>query len=117
MSLVNLTMIAERTTLDQEQMDSFRREIERLVGAVRSEVRAEGGAKGAIADIGTIAVAVMSLPAVSALIGLFKSWFERDASLEIEVEGPKGKVRIKSADAQRLSSVDLAALVTSIMEK
>lgn len=111
MTVLNITPTSGGERLDPDLARLLSMEIERAVGPVRKAGASVPNAKGVAFDVATIAVAVLSSQAMVALVGVLKSYFERDRGLEIEVGGDGWNVRLKSADARRMSAFDLVGLI------
>jgi len=114
MAVLNLTLGCEDGRLDRETAASFRSDVERSVGAVGAGGPPEPGAKG-IAEAATIAVAILSTQAVTQLVGVLKSYFERDRSLEVEVAVGEWRVRLKGGDARRMTAFEIEKLIERAM--
>jgi hypothetical protein len=113
---IGVAVFTIRPTLDgqpvgEDLAELLRRDLEREVGATEAGGAPAPYAKGVALDVAAIAVTILTPQAVVALIGVLKAYFERDRSLEVEVDGGGWKVRLKSADARRMSVVDLADLI------
>ncbi len=116
MAVLRITATSSGVELDPDAAQSLRLELEREVGTVEADGRHAPGARGLDPGLAAIAVAVIGSPAVAALVGLIKSWFERDNDREIELEGPGGRIRLKGADARRLGTKEFAGLIERLLD-
>lgn len=116
MAVLRITATCSGAALDPDAAQSLRLHLERTVGAVEVDGRHSPSARGIDPGLAAIAVAVIGSPAVAALVGLLKSWFERDDGREIELEGPGGRIRLKGVDARRLGTEEFAGLIERLLD-
>jgi hypothetical protein len=97
-------------------IDGLRADIEQHVGPA-SFLAAEGGAgaKGIGIDLTTLAVSLLGTPAVVALVGVLKSYFESDRVTELELSGPGGSAKLKLPRGSQLSSAQIEEVLTKVM--
>lgn len=95
LSLHDSRMAAEDLQdLTAELLRSIRQETE--LTAKLPEERGGAGAKGDEISTGVIILAALSSPAVVALLQVLKAYVERKPTLEIELEVPGKKLKIKA---------------------
>lgn len=115
MSILTIRASTDGRAFDPDDANALRFDLEREVGEVQPPTTTDVGAKGPELDLVTIAVAVLSAPAITALIGLLKARLERDESTEFVVEGPGGKVTFKGRDRSIVSSADFSRLIERVL--
>lgn len=116
MSILTIRASAEGKPLDPDAASELRFDLEREVGTVQLPAAShQAGAKGSAVDLATLAVAVLSAPAINALIGVLKARIERDDSTEFSVEGPGGKISFKGRDKSLMSSTHLFRLIEGVL--
>lgn len=104
--------------LDQDLFEQLHRDIEQQVGPVEREAVAVPGAKGAVlGTMGSLAVAIFSSHALAALVGILRSHLERGREYEMEISGPGGTLKLKGADARRLTEAQFADALRQIAGK
>ena len=113
---VTLSLVAKGS--DPEQLHAITSDLcntlnrETDVEAHLPEKMAEAGAKGDPITIGTVVLAFLTTGAAAKLFDVFKSYFERDPKLEIELERKDGeRLKIRAEDVgsdQVLKSLALA---------
>lgn len=114
MTILKISALRSGEPFDAREAIAFGQDLERQVGEVAPATERADGAKGPVIDIATLAIAVLSTPAITALIGVLKSWIERDDRSEFVVEGPAGKISLKSAD-KNLSHADMFAMIERVL--
>lgn len=98
-----------RTQSDtQDLVDGLMRDLNELHGieAAAATTPAPRGSKGDVITLGEIVMALISSGAVVAAIGVFKSYFDREPTLEATIEGPDGetvKLNIKNVKSEQMS--------------
>lgn len=103
---------------DAELFEQLRRDIEQQVGPVERETVAAPGAKGGmLATLGTLAVAIISSQGLGALVGVLRSHLERGREYELEISGPGGTIKLKGADARRLTESEFVETLQRILGK
>lgn len=115
MSILTIRASTDGRAFDPDETNALRFDLEREVGEVQLPAPTGVGAKGPELDLVTIAVAVLSAPAITALIGLLKARLERDDSTEFVLEGPGGKVTFKGRDRSLVSSADFSRLIERVL--
>jgi hypothetical protein len=115
MPVLRIEMTAGDGPLDPDASTELRFELEREVGPLEESRTPTANAKGGAADFATVAVAVLSSQAVTALVGVLKARIERDPKSEIVVKGPGGEVQIRSGDNKLLHSGYLHRLIETVL--
>jgi hypothetical protein len=100
-----------------EAADVLRRDLDQAVGEARyASGDAAAGAKGVpLMDVATICVSLLGTRAVVALVGVIKSWLDRDHGTELEVTGPNGTVKIKLPPGRRLADDEIRRALDRIL--
>lgn len=114
MSILKISISNDGGSLEPSNALRLRHDVESHVGELVDEEAETPGAKGLGMDMATFAVAILSSQAVTALIGVLKSWMERDDRGELTLEGPGGKLSVKASD-KHLTGVDLAGLIDQVL--
>jgi hypothetical protein len=97
-------------------MSQLKRDLDRHVGD--ATYQAGPSAPGTRGDPVTLAfvLALLNAKAVGALVEVLKSYLSRDRTVEIEVEGPGGKVRFKAADPGALKELEMKDRIEAILK-
>lgn len=108
---VKLTLLSD--TVSDDALDELTRDLcatlneETEVSAEMAEGALEPGAKGDAVSLGALLLTFLSSGTAVALFEVAKAFFERNSSLELELERPDGArmvVRAENVDAERIDS-------------
>src|SRR5688500_16138579 len=83
--------------------------------AAMEEAEALPGARGLAAAAATMLVSAVSSGGAAVLVDVLKSWFARNDAIEIEIEGPGGKVKLKGKAAAALTPAQLQAAIDNAL--
>ena len=118
MNRLEITTLWNGQAGDQELFEQLRRDIEMQVGPVERDTVAVPGAKGAmLGTIASMAIAIISSQALAALVGILRSHLERGREYEMEISGPGGTIKLKGADARRLTEGEFRETLQQILGK
>jgi hypothetical protein len=102
--------------LAQELAHELAQDIDRHVAPAQlTPGEARPGAKGDMLSLATLAVGAVSSGGVAVLIDVLKSYLGRNDALEIEIEGPGGKVRLKGRAAAGVTREQIQAAVANAL--
>lgn len=119
MSEVEIQIVSGVAKADFAVIDDLRTDLNEHVGATSyREVPAKDGEKGPMGlDIATLAISLLGTPAVVALVGVLKSYFDRDRVTEIDLTGPGGSVRLRLPGGRQLADEDIRRALDSVLGK
>ena len=82
--------------VDAADIDALRADLDAHVGATSfAEGESREGEKGGPIEIATLVISLLGTPAAVALVGVLKSYFDRERVTELKVTTDKGSVEIK----------------------
>ena len=116
MTEVRLEFPSGNGQTDPGDIDALRADLDAHVGATAfaKGVHREGEKSAFAIDMALI-VSLLGTPAVVALVGVLKSYFDRDRVTEIKLSGPRGSVELKLPAGNRLETADIKRALDSVL--
>jgi hypothetical protein len=113
MTEVRLEFPSGNGQTDPADIDDLRADLDQHVGATSyaQGSRIEGAKSGFAVDTMTLVVSLLGTPAVVSLIGVIKSYFERERVNELTVTTDRGSVTIKGG----VDSDDMKRALESVL--
>lgn len=116
MTEVRLEFPAGNGQADQADIDALRADLDAHVGATSyAEGEAREGEKGGPIEIATLVISLLGTPAAVALVGVLKSYFDREKVTELKVTTDKGTVEIKVPAGKALGDADIRRALDSVI--
>ncbi len=102
---------------DQADIDALRADLDAHVGATSYApgVPRDGEKSGGAIEMAALVVSLLGTPAAVALIGVIKSYFDRERITELTVTTKKGSVQIKAPTGRGLDSADIKRALDSVI--
>jgi hypothetical protein len=117
MAELRLEFPSSHAQADPGDIDALRADLDAHVG-VTSFAEApprEGEKSGLSVDIATLVISLLGTPAAVALVGVLKSYFDRDRVTEVKLSGPRGSVELKLPAGSKLSSEQIQRALDSVL--
>jgi len=117
MAELRLEFPASDAQADAGNIDALRADLDAHVGATSfAEAKPREGEKsGFSVDVATLVVSLLGTPAAVALVGVLKSYFDRDRVTEVKLSGSRGSVELKLPAGSKLSSEQIQRALDSVL--
>src|SRR5262245_12724840 len=117
MAEIRLAFPTSQAQADPGDIDALRADLDAHVGetAFAELPRKEGEKSGLTVDVATLVVSLLGTPAAVALVGVLKSYFDRDRVTEVKLSGPRGSVELRLPGGSRLSSEQIQRALDSVL--
>lgn len=117
MQELRLSILDGDTAASPQEVETLRADLDLHVGPTAFlESSAQPGAKGILGlDMATLAVSLLSAPALVALVNVLKSYFDSDRVTEIELSGPGGTAKLKLPPRHQISTDQIRQILDSVL--
>ena len=114
---LRLEFSSSQAKTDPEDIDALRADLDAHVGATcfAETPPREGEKSGLSMEIAALVVSILGTPAAVALVGVLKSYFDRDRVTEVKLTGPRGSVELKLPAGNQLSNEDIKRALDSVL--
>ena len=116
MTEVRLEFPSGNGQTDPADVDALRADLDAHVGATAfAQGEAREGEKGGPIEIATLVISLLGTPAAIALVGVLKSYFDRERVTELKVTTDRGSVEIKVPAGGTLDDADIKRALDSVI--
>ena len=108
MTEVRLEFPSVNSQTDPSDIEALRADLDAHVGATSyAEGEAHEGEKGGAIEIATLVISLLGTSSVGTLVGVLKSYFERERINKIKVTTKRGTVEIETPVGSGLDDADI----------
>ena len=117
MAELKLEFPSSQAQADPGEIDALRVDLDAHVGATSFAAGPprEGEKSGLSVDIATLVITLLGTPAAVALVGVLKSYFDRDRVTEVKLSGPGGSVELKLPAGSKLSTEQIQRAIDGVL--